>query len=79
MEFFCNKDTRPRSETSFMHLSISSRLDYCNSLYSGLNHKATSCLQLNQNSIARLLTNSKKHDHISDSRFATPAASEVQD
>lgn len=39
---------------------ISSQLDYCSSLYTGLNHKAVSRLQLIQNWAAKLLTNSKK-------------------
>ena len=47
-----------------IHAFISSRLDYCNSIYSGLCKKAISRLQLVQNSAARLLTNSRKRDHI---------------
>ena len=47
-----------------IHAFISSRLDYCNSLYSGLSLKAISRLQFIQNAAARLLTNSRKYDHI---------------
>lgn len=39
-----------------VHASISSQLDYCNSLYTGINQSALSCLQLVQNSAARLIT-----------------------
>lgn len=43
---------------------ISSRLDYCNALYIGLNQASLHRLQLVQNAAARLLTNTRKHDHI---------------
>lgn len=44
---------------------MSSRLDYRNSLYSGLSHKSIAHLQHTQNAAARLLTNPRKSDHIS--------------
>ena len=47
-----------------IHAFISSRLDYCNSLYSACNKNTISRLQMVQNSAARLLTNTKKRDHI---------------
>ncbi len=47
-----------------VHAFISSRLDYCNALYSGVSHKALSRLQLVQNAAARLLTGAKKREHI---------------
>ena len=47
-----------------IHAFISSRLDFCNSIYSGLCKKSISRLQLVQNSAARLLTNTKKCEHI---------------
>ena len=47
-----------------IHAFISSRLDYCNALYIGINQNALSRLQLVQNSAARLLTGTKKRAHI---------------
>ncbi len=47
-----------------IHAFITSCLDYCNVLYSGVCQSSLSRLQLVQNSMARLLTNTKKRDHI---------------
>ncbi|XP_041848233.1 uncharacterized protein LOC121644403 [Melanotaenia boesemani] len=47
-----------------IHALVSTRLDYCNALYAGLGLKLLSRLQLVQNSAARLLTGTKKHEHI---------------
>ena len=47
-----------------IHALITSWLDYCNSLYIGISQSALSRLQLVQNSAARLLTGTKKRDHI---------------
>ncbi len=47
-----------------IHAFITTRLDYCNSLYTGINQYSLSCLQLIQNAAARLLTGSQKRDHI---------------
>ncbi len=46
------------------HAFITSRLDYCNSLYFGIGQTALSRLQRVQNAAARLLTSTKKRDHI---------------
>lgn len=42
-----------------------SRLDYCNVLYLGVSQSLLSRLQLVQNAAARLLTGTKKREHIS--------------
>ncbi len=47
-----------------IHAFITSRLDYCNSLYLGLPKSLLARLQMVQNAAARLLTGAKKHDHI---------------
>ena len=47
-----------------IHAFITSRLDYCNALYVGLGKRQMSRLQLVQNSAARLLTGTKKREHI---------------
>ena len=47
-----------------IHAFISSRLDYCNSLYVGIDQSSLRRLQLVQNAAARLLTNTKKREHI---------------
>jgi hypothetical protein len=47
-----------------IHAFISSRLDYCNALLCGLPQSCISKLQRIQNAAARLLTGTKKFDHI---------------
>lgn len=47
-----------------IHAFITCRLDYCNSLYCGLDHSSIHRLQLVQNAAARLLTGTRKREHI---------------
>ncbi|XP_055499399.1 uncharacterized protein LOC129701965 [Leucoraja erinacea] len=47
-----------------IHAFISSRLDYCNALYSGVSRASLARLQLVQNAAARLLTGTRKREHI---------------
>uniref|UniRef100_A0A669CP39 Reverse transcriptase domain-containing protein n=1 Tax=Oreochromis niloticus TaxID=8128 RepID=A0A669CP39_ORENI len=47
-----------------IHAFITTRLDYCNSLYMGLQLSLLQRLQLVQNAAARLLTGSRKYDSI---------------
>ncbi len=49
---------------SVIHAFITSRLDYCNSLYVGLDQSSLQRLQLVQNAAAQLLTGTKKYEHI---------------
>ena len=47
-----------------IHAFISSRLDYCNALYTGVKQSSLSRLQLVQNTAARLLTGTSRFSHI---------------
>ena len=47
-----------------MHAFISSRLDHCNILYTGLTQSNIHKLQMVQNAAARMLTGTKKREHI---------------
>ncbi|KAM9790323.1 uncharacterized protein ACBT44_018929 isoform 1-T2 [Syngnathus typhle] len=49
---------------SLIHAFISSRLDYCNSLLTGITAHSLHRLQLVQNSAARLLTHTRSREHI---------------
>ena len=53
-----------KSMERLIHAFVSSRIDYCNSLLYGLPANDITKLQRVQNSADRLLTRSKKYDHI---------------
>lgn len=54
----------PADLQKIIHAFVSSRLDYCNSLYIGISQSSLSRLQLVQNAAARLLTGTRRRDHI---------------
>ena len=47
-----------------IHAFVTCRLDYCNSLYIGMDKSSINRLQLIQDAAARLLSGKKKRDHI---------------
>ena len=51
-------------QDKLIHAFISSRLDYCNGLLTGLPKKSIKHLQLIQNAVARVLTRTKRSEHI---------------
>ena len=55
---------QPSKET-LVHAFVTSRLDFCNSLFTGLTDKDLNKLQLIQNAAARLVTKTKKRPKIS--------------
>ena len=55
--------TKEAAETA-VHAFVTSRLDYCNSLLYGISKANLHSLQLAQNAAARLVTNTRKFDHI---------------
>ncbi|KAI2643977.1 putative RNA-directed DNA polymerase from transposon BS [Labeo rohita] len=50
---------------TLIHAFMTSRLDYCNALLDGCSARLINKLQLVQNAAARVLTRTKKYDHIS--------------
>jgi len=54
----------PVATKTLVHAFISSRIDYCNQLLVGLSARLLDKLQSLQNTAARLVTGTKKFDHI---------------
>jgi hypothetical protein len=54
----------PDAATALIHAFVRSRLDYCNSLLTGVCDGVLRKLQSVQNAAARLITNTRKFDHI---------------
>lgn len=54
----------PQNLERVIHAFITSRLDYCNSLYVSIDQSLLHHLQLVQNAAARLLTGKRKREHI---------------
>lgn len=51
-------------QEKLIHAFVSSRLDYCNGLLTGISQKNIKQLQLIQNAAARVLTGTKRFQHI---------------
>ena len=54
----------PAAVKTLVHAFISSRLDYCNQLFVGVTGRLLDKLQSLQNAAARLVTGTRKFDHI---------------
>ena len=54
----------PNDLEKVVHAFITFKLDYCNSLYVGLDQSSIRRLQIVQNAAARLLTGKRKFDHV---------------
>ena len=58
-QYLCKNST-----ASLVNATVLTRLDYCNSVYTGLPQKSMHKLQLAQNSAARLISQTPRHHHI---------------
>ena len=50
--------------TALANSLVSSKLDYCNSLYNGISQANLNKIQRIQNTLARVVTNTSKFEHI---------------
>lgn len=55
----------PSASAALVHAFVHSRLDYCNAILFGITDKQLRRLQAVQNAAARLLTHTRRHEHIS--------------
>ena len=58
-QYLCKNST-----ASLVNATVLTRLDYCNSVYTGLPQKSMHKLQFAQNSAARLISQNPRHHHI---------------
>ena len=65
-----SKDLSQECLKTLIHAFVTSRLDYCNSLLYGLPKYQISKLQRVQNTAARLITNTRKYDHITPALYS---------
>ena len=64
--------------TALANSLVSSKLDYCNSLYSGISQANLNKLQRIQNSLARVITNTSKYQHITPTLKTTLASNQTK-
>ena len=57
-------DTLLSAATALANSLVSSKLDYCNSLYNGISQANLNKIQRIQNTLARVVTNTSKFEHI---------------
>ncbi len=65
LHFFILKIYRNTYAEKLIHAFMTSRLDYCNTLLGGCSERLINKLQMVQNAAARVLTRTRKYDHIS--------------
>ena len=53
-----------QSDAEKLHATVTSRVDHCNDLLTGLPKKTAHLLQLVQNAAAQIRTKTKQEDHI---------------
>ncbi len=62
--WFCFEGEKNHNAEKLVHAFMTSRLDYCNALLGGCPASSINKLQVVQNAAARVLTRSRKYDHI---------------
>ena len=69
---------RLSAATALANSLVSSKFDYCNSLYSGISQSNLNKLQRIQNSLARVITNTSKYQHITPTLKTTLASNQTK-